>query len=193
MNLNQLLSFITPFISAFCGAFFANHFFKKQRFKGDKKEVYNALIINYLPVNIPISQGDLSLDYLAAGSPESSIRMLNIKIEHYEEQLKRHGLTLTLEQRGTFETEISNCYYVIKKLEQYIKFFDETLKRLAEFEHSHFFNLFKIYANNNVRNAYVHLNIALNNDYYSIINIPSEKLNILLEQLLLSIKADLNK
>jgi hypothetical protein len=162
----------------------------KQRFSEDKKEVYYKLL-EYLPASIPISQGDISQEYLSAGSPESSINILKIKIEHYEQQLKDYNLIL--EQRETLEAKLNNSYYAKEQLEQYIEFFSRTIKSTSEFEHSQFFNLFKIYASNDVRKAYVHLNVAISNDYHACFNVPSNELNILLDQLLFAIKADLNK
>ena len=184
------INVIAPFISAFWGAFFGYRFSLKQRFSEDKKDVYYKLL-EYLPASIPISQGDISQEYLSAGSPESSINLLKIRIEHYEQQLKNDSLAL--EQREVLEVKIDNSYYAIEQLEQYIEIFSRTLKSMAEFEHSQFFNLFKIYASNDVRKAYVHLNVAISNDYHACFNVPSNELNLLLDQLLFAIKADLNK
>ncbi len=159
-------------------------------FSEGKKEVCYKLL-EYLPASIPISQGNISKEYLSAGSPESSINILKIKIKDYEKQLEKNNLAS--EQREALEVKCSNSRYTIKQLEQYIEFFSKTLKDMAEFEHSQFFNLFKIYASNDVRNAYVSLNVAISNDYHSCINVPSRELCILLDQLLFAIKADLNK
>jgi hypothetical protein len=194
MNLNEmvplLINIIAPFISAFLGAFFGYRFSLKQRFSEDKKEVYYKLL-EYLPASIPISQGDISQEYLSAGSPESSINILKIKIEDYEKQLEKNNFTS--EQREALEVKRSNSRYTIEQLERYIEFFSKTLKNIAEFERSQLFNLFKIYASNDVRKAYVRLNVAISNDYHACFNVPSRELNILLDQLLFAIKADLNK
>jgi hypothetical protein len=188
--MNLLINTITPFISAFLGAFFGYHFSLKKRFDKDKKEVYHNLL-EYLPASISISQGDISQEYLSVGSPETSIDILKIKIEDYEKQLEKDNLTS--EQKEILETKRNNSCYAIKQLNQYIEFFSKMLKDMSEFEHSRLFNLFKIYASNDVRNAYVHFNVAISNDYHACFNVPSRELNILLDQLLFAIKADLRK
>ncbi len=194
MNLNEmvplLINIVAPFLSAFLGAFFGYHFSLKKHFNEDKKEVYYKLL-KYLPASIPISQGDISQEYLSAGSPEISINILKIKIEDYEKQLKNNNIAS--EQREDLEVKRSNSLYTIEQLEQYIEFFSKTLKEITEFECSQLFSLFKIYAKKDVRNAYMHLNTAISNDYYASINVPSRELNMLLDQLLFAVKADLIK
>lgn len=185
-----LINIIVPLISSFLGAFLGYRFSLKQRSAEQKMEVYNKLLA-YLPVDMPISQGDILQNYLSAGPPESSIRILQIQITDYEKQLK--DLNHTPERKRFLETEISNSRYAINQLEQYIEFFNKTMQTLSEFEHSQFFNQFKIYANSDVRKSYIQFSVAISNDYHSCINIQSKALNTLLDKLLFAIKCDMNK
>lgn len=194
MNLKEIITLLinitVPLISSFLGAFLGYRFSLKQRSTEQKVEVYNKLLA-YLPADVPISQGDISQNYLSAGPPEISIKILQIQIDDYEEQLK--DLNTNSERKRFLETEISNSRYTINQLEQYIEFFNKIMQALSELEHSQFFNRFKINANYDVRKAYMQFSVAINNDYNSSINIQSKVLNTLLDNLLTAIKLDMNK
>ena len=194
MDSNEIITLVIdiviPLISSFLGAFLGYQFSLKQRFSEHKKEVYYKLL-EYLPINIPISQGDISQEYLSMGSPETSIRILQIRIDDYEQQLKHYAPTS--EERELLKTEVSNSRYAINQLEQYMKVFNKIMQDLSEFKHLHYFNLFKIHANYDVRKAYAQFSVAISNDYHSSINVPSKVLNSLFDELLFTIKCDIHK